>query len=150
MMYENDADRGNEQRIVRQVERVWFCDAVKVPRPPEVRHFLDYELRRAGQTVAHAEIKHRNYRAVVRNGAITKMVSRGGVAVREYMIDYAKVKAAQELLRPSFLIIEFIDSVWWIRLADPDRIGKGGRKDRNDPNDMDEVAYYKLGRFLPL
>lgn len=136
--YESEEDRTRQQRIIEQIEGVWKCWAHKLPD----HAVIDYALCREpnARVYAYAEVKHREC---------------AFGQYPDYMISTKKVERAMELNahwgRRTFLIVEFVDTVYYTHLDDLKIIGgdvrMGGRKDRGDPQDTECVVHIPLAAF---
>jgi hypothetical protein len=134
--YETEKDRQNEKAVAAVIESVWGLTAVKMP----MSYHLDYALTNAGTGLrGFAEIKCR-----------TNMQ----YDYPTYMISLSKVITANRLSAVTglgcILVVKWLDDVGWINFNTEHELGIGGRKDRDDCDDQEPVAYFKIPEFKPL
>jgi hypothetical protein len=71
-----------------------------------------------------------------------------------YMISEAKIKAMlklqQESRSPVILAVQWSDWLGVLRLPCPYRTERGGRTDRGDARDVEDVAHFDISRFEPV
>jgi len=133
-LYETEEDRGREGSFIEELCITWKCEAVKLP----IHYKLDFALMRDGVIRAFLETKIRKY---VMDYFDT------------YMISMAKVLAAREYSAfagiPSLLAVRWNDGDGFIGLHSMKdfEIGFGGRRDRNDPQDMEPVVFIPIENF---
>lgn len=133
-IYETEADRNGELAAAKVIEKAYGCVVVQNKR----KYPADYTISKNGTTVAFAEIKARTF-------------PRKKYA--DYMISLKKVvetKAiAAEGKLPMLLFVKWTDGLFYLPLSDtlPSRIALGGRKDRNDPDDIEPCAFYSVDEF---
>jgi len=136
-LYENDADLVSESLTLDLIEKKWRCEGVKLP----IKHQLDYLLQRRNRGVAWVEIKVRKNPAA---------------QYPTYMISLTKIMAARSLSEasrlPSFLVVQWSDSVAYIRMDSllDFEISIGGRRDRNDDQDIEPVVLIPVRNFTNL
>ena len=123
--YETEADRERERDVLAAICLRWDCVARKLPVDG---HTLDYELINPGGRVI-AEIKCRPHRHDYYD---------------TYMISLGKVRAGGPF---GLLIVQFSDGIYWLRFGDKHITGLGGRRDRGDPADIEDVALYPVEQF---
>jgi hypothetical protein len=129
--YENQRDLSNEH-LVATILKEKGIDLVKMP----VSYRLDFAILRKGKVRGFAEVKTRNNR---HNKYPTLMISLG------------KVMAARQLSEvtgtPSFLLVKFLDGLYWCNFASPFNLEIGGRTDRQDAADIEPVAHFAISAF---
>jgi len=132
-LYENNEDRGNEEAVITEVCNIWHCEYQKLP----LAYKLDYALMRDQKIVALSEIKCRN---VPTDAYETIMISSlKAVAAR---------RLSEEMKVPAMFIIRYQDDIRFINFSEePDSVEVGGRKDRNDPQDIEIVFHYDRKRL---
>ena len=134
-LYETPTHLAAEDRIRAAVERAWNCQAVKL-RVEGLDGSLDFQLIKPARGPAFAELKHRN-------NSLDHYPT--------FMISMKKVRAAERHKRefdaPSFMVIEFIDQIYWAPFHAPYSIADGGRWDRNDPYDVESCAFFAIEHF---
>jgi hypothetical protein len=139
-MYETSDDLDNERSVLTVVANSWRCSATKLPR----RYELDYALHEqmgARRIKAFAEIKCRNFQTTKYETVVLSLM---------------KLAKAEQLSRlcgvPSLLIVRFVDEARWLKIAgdgsvSPVKVAIGGRTDRNDPDDIEVVAHFKIDQM---
>lgn len=137
--YESPLDLEREAGTAAIVGPIWNVQTHKNPR----FYQIDYSLLRGGIIKAWAEIKWRNYEFG---------------HYPDYMISLHKVMAAIDHHRmtglPVYLVANFQGDIRYADLTkdsctlDPLKIG--GRKDRDDPQDLEPVCSIPLSAFKPL
>ena len=96
---------------------------------------------RNGQRVAVGEVKARNN--------IRDMYS-------HYMISKNKIDSIYErwLPVPFILIVRWYDGIYWVAITEPARlswtVAHGGRRDRGDPKDQEDLYYIPIQEFTRL
>lgn len=132
-IYETPADALVERATIDRFCKWVKAVAVKLPRS----YSVDWALVRGAGVVAWAETKRRRNR---REDYPTLMLSLN--KVRE------GVALAADTGSKFIVVVEWDDCVGWI---EPDlaalSVGIGGRKDRNDPADMEPVVHIPTGSF---
>jgi hypothetical protein len=131
--YERAEDR-NRQRTVMG----WFCQSYGCSAkelPPLAA--WDFEATLDGDVVAIVEVKCR---------------TNGINAYPTYLISHAKVEAmlaeASARTIAPILLVSWSDARGWVNLADaPHEVADGGRRDRNDPADIERVALIPVEEF---
>ena len=138
-VYETHADRVSEKLIVTKLCHAWECTAEKG------RHlgYVDYYLYKPKTNlIAVVEIKNREKLSVRRFPA--------------YMISKAKIKKgltiSNELAVPFILVVNFAEYLTYAEIKHDHKFkeGIGGRKDRGDPYDIEEVVYIPISLFRPI
>ena len=134
-IYERASDRTRQDEIMRAFCDRYGCDAVEMP----ALCAWDYEIRYCGEIVAVAEIKTR---------------SKPAALYPDFMVSERKVlrlreEADRREIAP-LLVVDHPDLRGWVRLDTVGyTVGIGGRKDRNDPADMETVARILMAEFTP-
>lgn len=138
-IYESLADKENERAIVTQICYAWDCLAEKG------RHlgYVDYYLYKPKTNlIAVIEIKNRHKLSVRKFPA--------------YMISKNKINKgliiSNELAVPFLLVVNFAEMLMYaeIKREHQYKEGMGGRKDRNDPYDIEPVVYIPISLFKPI
>lgn len=142
-LYESPADLANEADVVKLLERKWDCVMHKLP----ISYKLDY-IAQTDIAKAFVEVKVRNY-------TMTQLGNMGG-----YMLSLHKWTAGVQLSQttglPFVLVVKTLDGVYYLSV-DPSmtlgmihNLGKvkmGGRKDRNDWQDMEPCIHIDTNHF---
>jgi hypothetical protein len=139
--YETREDLATERGIADQLALTWQCRLEKLnPTSP-----IDYCAMRGRRVVAWVEIKRRSK-------PMHEIASLGGV-----MVNLEKIKAVSDISQitgiPFLLVISTSDGIYASKFQDdftPDDLTLCGRKDRNDPNDIEACAVYRADRFKAL
>lgn len=133
-IYESDEDREAQQRTVEVVQICWRCTIERMP-PLSV---VDYRAERPNG-VAFIEIK-------VRTNPMRKY--------DEYMISLAKIEAgialaAQRPRQTFILVVNWRDDAigWVIPRRGEFKVGVGGRTDRGDVQDIENMAFIPVSQF---
>jgi len=138
-LYETQADRDGEREIVLQLCYAWECIAEKG------RHlgYVDYYLYKPKTNlIAVVEIKNRNKLSISK--------------FPYYMISKKKIKngliISNELAVPFLLIVNFAELLMYAEITKKHRFKEaiGGRKDRGDPNDIEEMVFIPMSLFKPV
>ena len=127
MIYETQDDHAHKCELATIFARVYKCDVTVLPclSPMDV-------IFSRGELKLYAEIKRRyNDR--------TKYPT--------LMMDKAKLDWCVENRAAGIAVIEWNDCTGWISLRAPHTVGQGGRRDRNDKNDIDTCAFYPVDKF---
>lgn len=136
--YETDKDVENQLKVIKRL-----CAVFKTPvyfRKLDDARRADYIITDSrALPVGLVEIKKRS----------CKMRQ-----YSEFMISLNKWRAcskyAEILQCPFILAVQWSDYLGTIstnRIREPDRIGSGGRRDRNDAADIENMAFFKIDRF---
>lgn len=132
-LYESASDLTNEQRVAAQLSAKWKADFHKLPKS----YHIDWMAYRDGKPVCFIELKCRqNERA----------------AYPTFMVSLAKWMHGKELARevgvPFFIVVDWTDGTFFLNVEDqPVSYGFGGRKDRNDEQDMEPVVFIDVSYF---
>jgi len=137
-LYETASDLSVERGIADRLEQRWSCSLRKLnPTSP-----IDYCAMRGKKVVAWVEIKRRQK-------SMQQIADLGGV-----MVNLEKMKSASDIAQitniPFMLVVGTVDGVFAAKFDDdfvPDELTVCGRKDRNDPNDVEACAIYHAHRF---
>ena len=132
-LYETQNDLMRESAVAKELCKQWKCDGKKY----STAHHLDYKLTRGNQLMALCEIKCRNVHSYDYD---------------TYMISYNKIKNARTISReqrvPAFIVVHYEDDIQYFDVEElPNLLSEGGRTDRNDPFDIEEVAHYNMNRL---
>lgn len=136
-LYEKDSDLEKEKMVIRGISKIWKCEWEKL----HLKYQLDYLLLRNNLGVAWVEIK-------IRKNPIKQYST--------YMIALSKVTAARSLSEasklPSFLVVWWTDGLRYIRMDSllDFSLGVGGRKDRNDEQDIEPVVLIPIENFIDI
>lgn len=133
--YETKGDRQREQAVLSLIDQLWKCESVKLPK----QYRLDYGILRGDHMTALAEVKVRNVRS---DKYATLMVS--AEKIRTGM-DWAS-KFPMKFI----LFVGYEDGIFWCDASNLPWatvnypgifLGIGGRKDRNDWQDVEPVVH---------
>jgi len=133
-LYESFNDLTNEQRVAANLSTLWKADFHKLPRS----YHVDWMACRDNQTVAFAELKCRQNERL---------------AYPTFMISLAKWMRGKELAKeagvPFIIIVDWTDGTFFLKVQNqPVTYGFGGRKDRNDLQDMEPVVFIDTSYFM--
>lgn len=132
-IYETSRHLSAEQKIAEVICNRFNCTFQKVP----IKYGLDYAALRQGKICAFFELKCR-----------TNPMRQ----YPDYMLSMHKLMAAQRInlttALPCFLAVSWTDAIGYAELI-PDcyDYGISGRKDRNDPDDIEPVGYIPIDQF---
>lgn len=133
--YETQGDLDNEARVMQALAQKYNLQLVKCPE----RYRMDAVFIKGKKIHAFVEFKRRSCRS---DRWPTMFVS------------LSKAMWAEELRRitgiPVQLVVEWEDRIGAIDMRCHCDVTVGGRSDRNDPNDYDLVAHYKIDGFKTL
>lgn len=132
-LYESTHDIVKEVEIAGVLETVWECDVHKLPRSYQ----WDYGAFRDGNMQAVFEIKCRKKKYNTLILSLHKIM-------KGHDYDRVGIRA--------FVVIEWLDGLYYLRLPVPlgrdhCRVEWGGRKDRNDAEDMEPVVHIPVEMF---
>jgi hypothetical protein len=139
-IYETAADRQNERLIKTFFEDRWGCEADKLKISCEV----DYSLTKDGKIVGVMEIKCRTYNYKTLDGW-------GGL-----ILSANKWQAAKRWKETHgiafFLALGLLDGIFLLRIKANEewpalRLITAGRRDRNDPQDIEPCVLIPMGLF---
>ena len=130
--YETQKDLDNEKQVIDLICNLTNATAHKLP----ISDHLDFAMFRDNDLVALVEIKRR------------KVNSQEWPT---YMISYRKVKEARQmswdLSVPAYLFVQFNDRIGYVNFDAEFKAGYNGRRDTNDPGDINLVCYYSMADF---
>lgn len=134
-IYETDQDKEKELATLKIVASSWNCTyrQTKPLAPYDGYLFRDKKLK------AIVEIKNRNILSFDPNPY--------------YQISYAKLKNiisyAEKLKLNAYLVVNFLDSIEYVEITEEniDDVVIGGRSDRKDKLDIEEMACIHIDRF---
>ena len=135
-IYETPYDRTRQIAIADRLAEMWGAEFVELPR----KSVFDYAAMVGNDLQAWVEVKYRN-------NTKTKF--------NEYMVSFAKVQAGkrfnEDTQKPALLVCEWTDMTHMVDLAHCDfRVGWGGTQKRNDPEDMEPMAFIDIDQFTPI
>lgn len=137
--YETPADIQREKWVVAAIERAWSCGFVKFPPCAQIEGALH---RWPDPISALVEIKCRTNTAD---------------KYETYMISAEKIRAGKQWSDrfggvPFFLVVSWVDRVGWWKLPFDfsAKTSQGGRRDRNDPADIEAVLHIPVSDFRQL
>ena len=137
-VYETQADRNNEQSIIKK-----YCDRFGLTyyKQPK-RHVLDYALFwQDGIFYGFAEVKKRSCKKSTYSTYLLSRDKWDAVRSSKLLHDHS-----------SILIVQWIDAtgfVWLDNISNPHWVW-GGRTDRNDPEDQELCALINITYFTDL
>ena len=135
-MYETEDQRTEEARIVNRVAEIWGVEAVKL----KPAYAVDFIYLDNGNVSALVEAKNRKY-------SMDKMDHWGGVMCSLHKwsngILYSQISNL-----PFVFLVGAVDGIY-AHVADGniDGVIYSGRRDRNDPQDMEPVILLRKNRF---
>lgn len=136
-IYESQQDRDNELTVQKQIETWASCILKKLP----YNRYIDWEAYRQGVMVALVEFKQR------RNPRRQYPT---------YMVSLAKwnngIRMSKEADVPFLLCVKWTDGLHFILVNEhtPITTGTGGRYDRGDSADVEQMAYIDTSLFKPI
>ena len=132
--YENASDRSAETVAVQKFIKSFGgeVDFIKLP----LQYKMDFALTRNGVITALVEVKcHRNKKH----------------AYPTYMISMSKLVAAagyRSIGINCILLVQWADAMGWVQMSNEDwSVRVGGRKDRNDWQDIEPVTHIPINEF---
>ena len=140
-LYETKEHLLQERNIASMIGHLWNCETRKLP----ITYHLDFILSRNRKALGFMEIKSRSNRS---SSEVDRM---GG-----YLINLSKIEKAKSLTKitglPFFLVVEFSDGIFAARFNEIPNfdIFIGGRKDRNDWQDIEPVVLINMNLFKQL
>jgi hypothetical protein len=130
--YEREGDRDEEARIAAVLCNRLQCDVIKLPS----WYVLDFAATRAKEIVAFMEVKRRHH--VLGH-------------YPDVFLSLHKIFAAHNFhavtALPCRFFVQFDDCLAWADMLSPRAVGMRGRMDRNDPQDIEPVAYVPVDDF---
>lgn len=129
-IYENAQTLANEKQTADLLCKVWDCEAFKLP----IAYRVDYAFGRESEIKAWVEIKCRNAK------------------YEEMFLSLHKWISGKELSSmtglPFVLVYNIKGELYWKRVEnDKPKIVIGGRKDRNDWQDIETMAVFNIQDF---
>lgn len=132
--YESARNRQDEAVTATIIEKWAGCKLIKQP----MRNFIDWIAYRDNTPVAHIEFKRRN---------------NNRMQYPTYMVSANKWKNGRDIAHrdkiPFILVIQWNDGLFYLKASDdiPVTYGTGGRQDRNDSADIENMVYIKTSLF---
>lgn len=130
-LYETKEDLHRERKVARHLGSVTDSIPVKLP----INAHADYIMVREGEAKAVVEIKCRN---------------NSRLAYDTYMISQHKYEGLLSWegygLKP-LLLVSWTDSIGFISLPCPHTKSIGGRRDRGDTQDIEDVVHIEISQF---
>ena len=132
--YENEKTLAGERSTADKIEQLFDCQLKKMP----IKLSLDFMALRSGSAVSFIEVRNRK----------TKMD-----AYPTYMVSLYKYMMAGSITQatglPCFLAVQWSDKLGIVKMPTEDglTIGWGGLTTRNDPQDMEPMAYIDIDQF---
>jgi len=133
VIYETEADRANESAIFGTVTRKYNCKVEPCEQLSYADGYLLYEDESRGAVV---EVKKRNN---AHNKYPTYMLSANK---HSNLID---ISTSQNI--PALLFVGFTDGIYATKLKSEYPTAKGGRRDRNNPLDVEDCIYIPMNEF---
>ena len=130
--YETNIDLDNEGSIINLVSKKWNIRFNKLP----ITYKLDYAMYRNNTLMGFCEVKRRKYR---KSEFDTYMISLDKVLQADHLSKLTKTK--------SILVVSWLDAMGWINLNSGFVCREGGRKDRNDWQDVEPLCHFKINKF---
>lgn len=138
-VYESTVDRDEQSRALGHVCRAWR-GVTAFEFPPLA--CADWMLHNSNsKTFALAELKGRT---CARDSYATVILSKKKLD---------RALATADALRVSFILfVEWNEGMFWLRIADASkfRVARGGRSDRDDPADIEDVYHIPVKDFRKL
>lgn len=131
--YETSSDRKRETSVVSVLCCKWGCDAIMLPK----KSIADAMLVVDEGVKALVEVKCR------------------GKEYDTYMISQRKIndlKMAADMFQvKSLVVVSFPERICYFDASmEPDMVEQGGRTDRNDSNDIEQMNHYNVSRLKTL
>lgn len=132
--YESARNRQDETITASIIERWAKCKLIKQP----MQKYIDWIAYRNNQPVAHIEFKRRN---------------NNRLQYPTYMVSANKWKNGRDMAHkdniPFLLFIRWNDGLFYLKASDdiPVTYGTGGRQDRNDAADIEQMVYINTNLF---
>ena len=131
--YERAEDRNRQRLVMGAFCQSYGCSAKELPAFAP----WDFEVSVDGDPVAIVEVKCRT------TGIYAYPTYLVGIAKVEAMLAEASARAIAPIL-----LVSWSDARGWVNLADaPHEVAAGGRRDRNDPADIERVALIPVEEF---
>lgn len=129
--YETDADLAREKAAVAVLCDALGCGAVKLPLASRADALLHHD----GEAKTIVEFKYRRTR---RGAYPTYMIGRG---------KYDALCAWTSLGFKAALLVEWADQLAYVMVPIEHDTGEGGRTDRGDEHDIEEVVFIDVDKF---
>jgi len=129
--YESEADRGNQNYVLSKLERAF---GIPAERPTEEYSFYDGVFT-IGGTKCVVEVKVRKNE---RDRYPTYMLSK---------MKYDTLCNVTEQGADALLAVQWTDQLGVIQLPTEHTVSTGGRYDRNDPRDVEQVVLIPVKKF---
>lgn len=132
--YETQTDRDNEILVQEKIEKWARCSLTKL----STHQYLDWEARRDGKLVALLEFKKRSNRRL---------------QYPTYMVAKKKIdRGMQQSSKagvPFIFVVQWTDGVHYLTINEntPMTYGTGGRTDRGDQFDVEQMVYIDTALF---
>jgi hypothetical protein len=132
-IYETQHDLDHEKEIADLLSKKWSADFHKLP----IKNNVDFLVTREGKGIAFIEYKHREKLSFE--------------AFPTYMVSLDKWMKMRDIQNntglPCHLVVRFKELTAWVNCDADFHIGINGRKDRNDPQDIEPMAYIDMKAF---
>lgn len=136
-IYESQHDRDNEAIVQKQVEAWARCSLTKQP----YNRYLDWEAHRDNTLVALMEFKQRK---------------NPRLQYPTYMVAHTKwmngLRMSGDAGVPFILFVKWTDGLFYLHVREdtPITVASGGRWDRGDKADVEQMAYVNTSLFKPI
>lgn len=130
-LYETAQDQAGERETLQIICDRLQCQAVKLP----LNARADYLLHTGGNAKTIIEIKHR-----------TNSMGKYDT----YMLSRGKYRALENWSQMGFhaaIFVQWTDALGYVKVPTLHTTGRGGRYDRNDPQDVEQVVYIPTCQF---
>lgn len=134
-IYENDLTKIEESNFADEICSTWSVHLQKL----KMSMGLDFAIVKKSKIVGFAELKCRK---VTKNQYPTYLIGLSKII-------YAK-NINQSCQKPVILFVKWADCAGWVRLDDPELkfdLAMGGRKDRNDWQDIEPICFIPVSEF---
>jgi hypothetical protein len=136
-IYEKQSDVENELGVARAISAAWGCDVYKLP----VMESADFAIEVSGEYVGLMEVKCRTY-------SYDQLDKMGGLIISKRKVD-AVFNLAKE--HDVFVVLAVrLSGVIYVmsrRILSDFEVIKAGRRDRNDPQDIEECYLIPMSCF---
>lgn len=139
-IYETEKNKINEKTIAARIEQYMDCEMIEAPRKWEI----DYIARRGDKIAAWVEIKQRNYTMAEINMFGGYMLSLKKWMFAKTLFDMTGVKFALAIGAKDGIYIGSFDCFY------NQNIILGGRKDRNDIEDIEPCVLIPTTKFYKI
>lgn len=123
-IYESEGDRKMQKKIIDIFRKEYGAEVTEMPP----LHPYDYQLTSHDVMVGLAEVKRR----------MVDSNKYEHIWLSKQKVDEV-MREASVLQVPFFFVVEFDDGVWWVEMKPPYPVQKGGRTDRGDEQDIEDV-----------